>query len=279
MKLFPKPVWAAETGGDPAPEPNPVPTPTPEPAPEPTPVPEPAPAPAPTPLAETKPDPKAPAPAWLLSQLQKARDGKKAVEAELARVKAGAPAEPAKPLDPTEDFNRRVAEAAGTRAEQIAANVQFTNECNAAAEVGIAKHGKAEFMASVTQLMQLTDSGSPAGLAKYNEFLASALDAGEAAELIYELGKDPEEATRILDLSPRKMAIELAKRVASKGVPKVEGETPGLPKPITPVNAIGERHEQIKASDKDRADNIPTGDWMARRQAEVAEYNKAHGLR
>ncbi len=67
-------------------------------------------------------------------------------------------------------------------------------------------------------------------------------------------------------MNPRKMTIELARLAGA-------GKDPGVsaaPKPITPITPVGNRHEQIAASDPAKADQLSSAEWHARRNAEVA---------
>ena len=175
-------------------------------------------------------------------------------------------AAPATAPDANETFDALVAEQAAKQARAIAAKASFDEKCNAAAQAGREKFGEKAFNESLDQILSLVDRTNPAEIANYQEFLASAIETGEAPKIIYELGRDPDEVARVLALTPRKMTIELAKMADA-------GKDPGVsaaPKPITPIDSKGGRHEQIAASDPTKADTLSTSDWMARRNAEIA---------
>lgn len=193
-----------------------------------------------------------------------------AVRAELAAAQAKAAGE--KSLDPVADFDARVNEAATRQAAALAARASFNDKCNAAAQAGRTAFGEKAFNESLAELVGLVDLTDPQAQLGYNEFLASALETGEAPKIIFELGRDPEQAMKILAMSPRKMTIELAKLAGAGKVANVSS----APRPITPIESRGGRHEQIAASDPEKADNLSTPDWMARREAEVAARVKVY---
>ena len=188
--------------------------------------------------------------------------------AELARKLAeknstSAPAQP----DPTADFEARVAAKAAETADALVAVRTFNEKCNEAVDKGRTDFGTAEFNASINGLVQLVDSSDPASLANYQDFLESALETGAAPSLIFELGKDLNEAERILALPPKRRAIELARKAEAVAKPT---EPSSAPKPIRVIDAHGGRHDTYKPSDPVHADNLSTAEWMARRNAEVA---------
>lgn len=161
--------------------------------------------------------------------------------------------------DPTEDFNRRVAEAANSQV----ALADFNRRCNEEAAKGA--EAFEDFGEKIQELRKIVNEKDPEEVAAYNQFLQAGLETGELAKLIYELGSDLNEATRILALPPLKMGIELAKR-ALAGAPSPE-EVSKLPKPIRPLSA---RHtDPIDPTDKDRADSLSTAQWMKARESQL----------
>lgn len=193
-----------------------------------------------------------------------------AQKAELAR-KLNTPPQttqaPNKPIDPAADWDERLRTEAAKQAQSIVAVQTFNEKCNAAVSAGREEYGEAEFNASVSGLQQLVDGSDAASIANYQDFLESAIETGSGAALIFELGKDQNEAERILALPPKRRAIELAKKATT--VAK-EPEPSNASKPIRPIEPRGGRHEQISPSDAERSDNLSTADWMDRRNAEVA---------
>lgn len=211
-------------------------------------------APAPAPVEPPKPDWKDKRIAQLTARLA-------------AKPASPAPAPaPAQP-DPTADFNARVNAAAQQQAQALAATAAFNQKCNEIVEAGRTTFGKDEFNSSVSGLLKLVDMADAGSAANYTDFLETAIETGAGAELLFELGRDLDEAQRVLELSPKKRAIELARKAESLGA---TAEPSKAPKPIRVIEAKGVRHEEIDPADASRADNLPIADWMERRNKQVA---------
>jgi len=180
-----------------------------------------------------------------------------------ARLAAAQKAEPTQP-DPTEDFNRRVAEAA---AQQVATN-EYNRKCNEAAKKGKELFG-ADFDTALTQLRSLVNENDPEEVGAYNQFINAGLETEHLPELISLLGNDLGEASRILALPPVKMGIELAKLALAepKAAPEPVSE---LRKPIRPVGGGRGDHLAVDPADPSRADSLSTAEWMKRREASLA---------
>ena len=68
----------------------------------------------------------------------------------------------------------------------------------------------------------------------------AAMETGEAAKVLYELGKNPDEAARIMALPPTKMAVAVAKiAVKPSSAPAVSKAPP----PIKSLNGSGGKVE------------------------------------
>ena len=185
------------------------------------------------------------------------------VEAELAAAKAGTPVD-------TATFEAKVASAAEARARELAAAQAFQAECNKVADAGRAAFPDfAERIGQLVEVAGVKDGGAQAQ-ATYANFLNAAMETGEAPRLLHELGGDPNEAARIMALSPVKMAMELGRRAAKAPAPPVSA----APKPITPIGSRGGQHEAVSAADP-RADALSTREWMERRDAEVKARRRA----
>jgi hypothetical protein len=242
---------------------------------EPDPVKDPVAEPKAEPVAEPKAEPEPAAqpdaalPKWAQDRINKLTAQKADLQSKLnsAAKPAPATAATAAPLDPAADWDSRLADAAQRQAQAMVATQTFNERCNAAVEAGRAEYGEAEFNAAVAGLQKLVDATDAASIATYQDMLESALETGKAADLIYELGRDLNEAQRVFDLSPKKRAIELAQRAAKAGS---VAEPSSAAKPIRAIEPRGGRHEQISADDTERADKLSTAEWMARRNAQVA---------
>lgn len=108
------------------------------------------------------------------------------------------------------------------KAEAKAAQAAFDAECNAAYEKG--KQSFPDFETALGNFRLL--GGLPPQL------VDAAIATGEAHKVLYELGKDPDEATRIMSLSPTRMAVELAKKAVSAPAPKPVSKAPAPVRPI-----------------------------------------------
>jgi hypothetical protein len=251
-------VEAQVTTGDP---------PAPEPISEPK---EPEPKPNDKPALAPKSDPNA----WKERKLQERIDKLTAQKSELERKVASSSANP----NDEAALAARIEELANVRAEakanEIANAREFQSNVKAMVDLGETEYGKEKFGESVKSLAQLYDKSDSVASQRYFDMLQAMVDTGEGHRLVAELATDLNEASRIMNLSPVKMGIALAKLAATKPDP-----ISGAPKPITPLASKGASHDRIEASDRDRADRLSIDAWMERRNAEVGEVNKRAGRR
>ena len=119
-----------------------------------------------------------------------------------------------------------VTEVARVAAQQLE-TARFNEACNA-----IADHGESQFpdFQAAVQNFQMIGGPPPALLEA-----VTALGKEDGARVYYELGKNPDEAMRLLNLSPARMAVELAK-MAAKPAPAPKAISRVAP-PITPISA------------------------------------------
>ena len=217
----------------------------------------------------------APAGDWRDKRIAKLTAQLREAQAKAAGATAGAkPGEAAAgDVVPASEVDR----LANERAAVLAAQAEFNSRCNAAALAGRQAFGDAQFNSRVEGLKQLMDREDAVSQATYFAFLEAALDTGEGPRLIFELGGDLNEASRIMGLPPVKMGIELERRAkaqAAAGGNDLAGSK--APKPITPVGARGRSHDAIDPRDPARADNIDTAEWMRRRNEQVAAAQTRH---
>src|SRR5260221_1859329 len=145
-----------------------------------------------------------------------------------------------------------IREEARVLAEQQVAIEKFNTQCASAASSGRERFGSAQFDSSLKSLLEVAGASNGQWLdnesaQRYNQFLAVAFEAGDAARLIHDLGNDKQEFARILTLGPVKQAAELARRVAkSEASPSLEA--PKLPKPITPLGNRGNTSSRLDPS-------------------------------
>jgi len=172
----------------------------------------------------------------------------------------------------TEEEIEKLVEA---KASQKAAEAQFNSDCNRIAAEGAKLYPDFDSVIKGPDGLAtaLVDRDDPVSLRNYQQFLAAAIDTGEAPKLLYALGKDLNEATRIANLPPAKMAVELTKLALKPAGGKTLS---AAPKPITPVGSRPASHAAIQPDDPEKADRLSTAEWMARRAAQVAERRKMH---
>jgi hypothetical protein len=194
------------------------------------------------------------------------------LERELATAKAGQSADAAKIQT---EIAEKAEKLANEKAAQIAAWSAFNTSLNEAVAEGQKEFGAEKFDKNVKALAGLNDPKDPETNRKYLDMLQATLDTGAAPKVLAALGEDPNEASRIMGLTPTKMGVELAK-LAFRDVEDVSK----APKPVTPISGVGRNHVAIDPSDPQRSDGIQdTRLWMQRRQAQVDEVNKRAGRR
>jgi hypothetical protein len=100
------------------------------------------------------------------------------------------------------------------------------------------------------------------GLSFSNAMMGALLEAENSHDIVYYLGKNPDEATRIANLTPYAQAKEIGKLEDKlNAVPKKQISK--APEPITPVSTG-------KASnDSALTDDLPIDEWMARRNKQA----------
>lgn len=199
--------------------------------------------------------------ATLTARLREAQEALAAKPAASATDGAAA-AKPAAPALSEAELQARVE----ARAAELAASKAFNDACNAVATKGREAYGETEFNGRVAELVKLRDVNDPASVANYNSFLAAAIETGQAEKLIDMLGRDLNEAARVLALPPVRMGIELA-RLAERDPEEVSK----APKPIKPIGAKGSAHTEIDPTDPTRAGQLSTAEWMRRREAQIAK--------
>lgn len=174
---------------------------------------------------------------------------------------------------------------ANERAATLAAINDFNNRCNETQREGRAQFQ--DFDSRVAAMQRLVDPNNVAETNSFNMLLDAAMQTGQGAALIHELGGDLDEAQRLMGLSPVKLGVELAKRASkleqssNNDVDPPVGDSSGVPAPLRArVNARGPSHERIEPDNPDRESSLSTDEWMRRRSAQVAERSKTiMGLR
>lgn len=229
-----------------------------------------------TPPAETTPPAPVPTPPWAAQRIETVtrqfRDAERQSQAHAARIaeleaKLAGQTPPAGTTPAPAPAPANLSEAQiNERAAQIAENVRFNETCDTIARAG--KTQFPDFQKSV-EAWGTYIGGIPQAV------IEGAQETDNPARVIYELGKDMEEATRIARLSPARQAAAVARYSAKlpdleDPKPKVAGgtATPALPKPLTArvgSTAGGGAKGETRLDD----DTSSISDWMKRRNADL----------
>lgn len=223
------------------------------------------------------------APEWMTKRLNQTtarnKELKSQVEAREARIaeleaqlKAKEPpktgGDGAGGLDEAE-VERRANERARTMSAEARAQEAWNSMCANITKAGEGAH--ADFEAKIGPVVKsLVDFNDAASFNAYASFVNVANETGKAHEIIYDLAQNPDEFAKILSMPSARMAVEVARMVTPEG--QILSKAP---RPIRPVGNRGNAHEAIKASDPDRADNLDTATWMARREKEISDRGGA----
>ena len=194
------------------------------------------------------------------------------LEAQLSQfngqAQQGYPPQPAPPgyeqqpayAQPPGDIQRQINEAAARMAQQA----EFNRRCNDVAEQG--RRGYQNFDQRVQRLTGLIDANDAVQVGRYNSFLQACMETGQASRLIYELGGDLDEASRIMALDPIGMATSLTRMSMRTGT-----EASGAPRPLNPIATAAQSNRTMLApDDPEAADQLSTEEWMRRRDEQIA---------
>lgn len=196
----------------------------------------------------------------LIFRSNEAQQRAQRLEAELDGIRKAATTPPpsedpaaAKPALSEADVDRRANEKAQQIAEGIAAKREFDNACNGVFEKGTKDY--ADFDSALSNFRLL--GGLPPTLVE------AAIESGEAPKVLYELGKNPDEAARILQMSPTRMAVAVAKLAAKQPPPPPAPPVSKAPSPIKPLAGA--------ARVETDPDQMSTEEWMAWHDAREAK--------
>jgi hypothetical protein len=172
-----------------------------------------------------------------------------------------------RPIDPAtgQQFTPEQIDAMiSERANLVASQTAFNTRCNEAAGRGASKYP--DWQVKLNGLTQLIDTTDARSLQQYNLFLEAALETGDTEAIIYKLGSDLNLASRVLGMSPMKMAMEVGRLASTEG-----GSQPSkAPKPIRPVGSTSPVMG-AKPDDPERGAEMRIDDWMNARNKQAAE--------
>jgi hypothetical protein len=130
----------------------------------------------------------------------------------------------------------------------MAEEAKFTDACNKVYEAGVSAHP--DFDEAVRGIGMLTGGQPP------RAFLDAVTALPDGAQVYYHLGKNLDEAARIINLPPVRMAVELAK-LSGKPAKSVSR----APAPIQPVNGA--------ARGEPDPDKMPMSEWVRWREEQL----------
>ncbi|MDE1971088.1 MAG: hypothetical protein KGI50_05970 [Patescibacteria group bacterium] len=136
------------------------------------------------------------------------------------------------------------------QAEQIVKQRDFDKACNNVFEAGVKDFPN---FAETLQTFQLL-GGAPA------DFLETVTSLDGGHKVLHHLGQDPELAERVLSMSPKQQAIELA-RLETKLSQTTPKPVSRVPDPIKPIAGAG------RSSQSGLSDDLPIDEWMKRNAA------------
>lgn len=186
------------------------------------------------------------------------RTRREALEVEVAELKAGKTS--AMSDEQIEAEVQRRLKAAGPQKS-------WDDRMNSVVTAGREKFGKEKFGESVNQLRALVDFKDPAEATQYRALLAAAEATGSAAELIFELGKDPSKAQELLETPALQMTVQLANMARDLKKPE---ELSKMPRPIVPIFSQGIHYEALKP-DETTGMKLPMAEWVARREKQARD--------
>lgn len=165
---------------------------------------------------------------WFLNTIENLREDRRIIAAErdiykkqLEQRAGNAEGQESSATAVTEADIERIAEQ---RVSQRTAVKAFNDKCDATANLGKEKYSDFGEALGVLGQVGLVDP----------QFLDIATDLEHGHEVLYHLGKNPDEAAKLLNMPPHKQAIQLAK-IEAKIASKPAKQPSKAPAPITPL--------------------------------------------
>lgn len=178
--------------------------------------------------------------AKLAHDLRQARREARQREAELQTLRGQRQAEP------DEELDRR----ANARAEQLAAQRDYTVKVNSVVDAGRKKFGAAEFDSISNEIAETFGNGAAT-------VVEIVYDLDNGAEVLAHLASNPDILDKLASMPPHRLGAALATESAKLSAPKTKPKS-NAPKPISPVPTVG-----TVGSERE-----PTGEeWYKREQA------------
>lgn len=195
---------------------------------------------------------------------QTEKDGRLAAEAKTAELlsQLSKPADNATPKPATKAVSdEEIEQLANERAVLIAKANKFNETCNTIVETG-----KKEYKDTWDNAIKNLSLVGAIGKDVSPEFLETAVELKNPVKVLHYLGSNLEEAERISQLPPKKMALEMARMEALLEAPPAAPPVSNAPPPVIPVG--GAAKPGAKALDDP---NLTTEEFMALRSQQVEE--------
>lgn len=171
--------------------------------------------------------------------------------ADVAAVEANAPAGGFKTEAEFEAAVQRKAEENAASQRAAAAQRKFDDDCNAAYTKGLEAY-KDDFQQAVANLQSV-------GVMS-RDVLDLVLATEDPAKVLFDLGSEPERAAALIDMTPAKRAVEIAKLAVA--APRKEPErVSNAPSPVRPVEGTARVVGEPRDDDDDKT-------WMTKRIAQ-----------
>lgn len=164
----------------------------------------------------------------------------------------------------------QIEERVAARAAQMAAANEFNKACN-----NIAEDGKKEYKEGWDESLKNLGLVGAVGQNVSPEFLETAIELRNPHKVLHYLGQNLEEAERLIKLSPKKMALEMARVEAQLNTPPPPAPVIPLsnaPAPVIPIAGAAKTGGLVDITDA----AAPMDDWMAARQKQIDERRKRY---
>ena len=166
-----------------------------------------------------------------------------------------------------------------------ASRQNFNERCNTAATEGRTAHSDFDkvVLGDLTSISPVVGQNGKPVLPQ--TLLEAALETGQASEVLYALGQDVNEASRIMALRPVAQAVELAKFAAklattSSAEPELDDEgkpiIANVSKAPPPIKARTKQASVKPAWKPEDTENFSTEEWIRNREKQVKDARAHH---
>jgi hypothetical protein len=208
---------------------------------------------------------------WKDRRLAKVTAQKRELEARL-RALAGGQETPA-PVEGEARYTQAdLDREANARAERLADTRAFSRQCDDVRSAGVKQFP--DFAKRIDALSSVADHSNPREAQAYLTMLQASIATGAAAQVLHHLGGTPDEAERLMNLTPVQQAVEITKLAEKLQAPKVAASAAPRP-PSASVTGSGGSPSAIDPADARNADKLSSADWFKKRNEQVAAQRAA----